>query len=191
MLSFGFSKAIISIDFARIGMINFCYEYRQIFPRIDKYCYTVNMKLSQYAEHIGVSYKTAWRWWKAGKLPHPAKQSLSGTVLVDFTPQSITENNNSIKVAIYARVSSSENKSNLDRQADRLTQYSVAKGYTIIKIVKEIGSGLNDNRKKLNSLLESDDYDVLLVEHKDRLALVWNWLYLYSFETTECQTRNC
>ncbi len=149
------------------------------------------MKLSQYAEHIGVSYKTAWRWWKAGKFPHPAKQSLSGTVLVDFTPQSITENNNSIKVAIYARVSSSENKSNLDRQADRLTQYSVAKGYTIIKIVKEIGSGLNDNRKKLNSLLESDDYDVLLVEHKDRLALVWNWLYLYSFETTECQTRNC
>ncbi|MBW4585613.1 hypothetical protein G7B40_007990 [Aetokthonos hydrillicola Thurmond2011] len=51
------------------------------------------MKLSQYAEHIGVSYKTAWRWWKAGKLPHPAKQSPSGTVLVDFTPQNESQKN--------------------------------------------------------------------------------------------------
>ncbi|MDR9896221.1 hypothetical protein G7B40_016865 [Aetokthonos hydrillicola Thurmond2011] len=83
------------------------------------------MKLSQYAEHIGVSYKTAWRWWKAGKLPHPAKQSPSGTVLVDFTPQNESQKKDSIKVAIYARVSSSENKSNLERQSDRLTQYSI------------------------------------------------------------------
>ncbi|MDR9896220.1 recombinase family protein [Aetokthonos hydrillicola Thurmond2011] len=37
-------------------------------------------------------------------------------------------------------------------------------------MVKEVGSGLNDNRKKLNNLLEADDYDVLLVEDKDRLA---------------------
>ena len=67
-------------------------------------------------------------------------------------------------------VSSAENKDNLDRQATRLTQYAIAKGYQIVYIIKEVGSGLNDNRKKRELLLLKDDYDILLVEHKDRLG---------------------
>lgn len=46
----------------------------------------------------------------------------------------------------------------------------MAKGYTIQHVVKEVGSGLNDNRKKLEKLLKQDDYDFLVVEHKDRLG---------------------
>ena len=30
--------------------------------------YTLDMKLSQYAKRAGVTYKTAWRWWKQGQL---------------------------------------------------------------------------------------------------------------------------
>ncbi len=67
-------------------------------------------------------------------------------------------------------VSSGENKDNLDRQAERLTQYATAKGYQVQHIVKEVGSGLNDNRKKLERLLKQDDYQFLIVEHKDRLG---------------------
>ncbi|MGA9378685.1 MAG: IS607 family transposase [Phormidium sp.] len=130
----------------------------------------MDMKLSDYAKHLGISYQTAWRWWKAGKLPHPAKQAESGTVIVDFTPEVETIRNNKIRVAIYARVSSSENKDNLERQAERLTQYATARGYQIIRVVKEVDSGLNDHRKKLDSLLRQDDYNILLVEHRDRLA---------------------
>ncbi len=37
-------------------------------------------------------------------------------------------------------------------------------------IVKEIGSGLNDNRKQLGKILVAPNYNVLVVEHKDRLA---------------------
>lgn len=33
-----------------------------------------------------------------------------------------------------------------------------------------MGSGLNDNRKKLEGLLILSDYDILIVEQKDRLA---------------------
>jgi predicted site-specific integrase-resolvase len=128
------------------------------------------MKLSDYAKHLGISYQTAWRWWKAGKLPHSAKQAESGTVIVDFRPQEEGVPRNKVKVAIYARVSSAENKSNLDRQAERLTEYAMVKGYQIVKVVKEIGSGLNDKGKKLETLLRQDDYDILLVEHRDRLA---------------------
>lgn len=127
------------------------------------------MKLSDYAKHLGISYQTAWRWWKANKLPHPAKQTETGTVIVNFNPEieSLVKDN---KVAIYARVSSSESQDNLDGQAERLIQYASAKGYQIVRVVKEIGSGLNDKRRKLEDLLKEDDYNILLVEHRDRLA---------------------
>ncbi len=67
-------------------------------------------------------------------------------------------------------VSSAENKDNLDRQAERLIQYAILKGYQVVDVVKEVGSGLNDNRKKLEKLLLKDDYEILVVEHKDRLG---------------------
>ncbi len=74
------------------------------------------------------------------------------------------------KVCIYARVSSSENKDNLKRQSERLKSYSIAKGYQIYKIVEEIGSGVNDQRKQLNKLLKDKNYRLLIIEHKDRLT---------------------
>ena len=105
------------------------------------------MKLSDYAKEQGVSYRTAWSWWKKGIIK--GRQLPTGTILVETDAINVS----SVIACIYARVSSSENKSNLDRQAERLTQYATAKGYTIQKIVKEVGSGLNDNRQKLNQIL--------------------------------------
>ncbi|MBW4675875.1 MAG: IS607 family transposase [Desmonostoc geniculatum HA4340-LM1] len=124
--------------------------------------------MSDYAKTLGISYLTAWRHYKAGKIPYPTEQLPTGTVIVDYDPKKISGGVR--RVAIYARVSSAENKDNLDRQAIGLTEYATAKGYQIAYIVKEIGSGLNDNRKKLEKLLLKDDYDILLVEHKDRLG---------------------
>ncbi len=130
------------------------------------------MKLSTYAKEVlGVSYQTAWRWWKAGKLPHPAHQADTGTVIVHYSPNEIDHKGRPIDVAaIYARVSSAENKSQLDTQAEKLTQYAAAKGYRVAHVVKEIGSGINDSRPKLTRLLQLTDYGILLVEYKDRLA---------------------
>lgn len=125
------------------------------------------MKLSDYAKQAGVSYQTAWRWWKNGALD--GYQLPSGTIIVNVggaTPHSLTGQ----VACIYARVSSAENRDNLDRQAERLVQYATAKGYRIHKVVKEVGSGLNDNRQKLAKLLTDQHYTVLIVEHKDRLA---------------------
>jgi putative resolvase len=83
----------------------------------------------------------------------------------------IIDNPNSFEsVAIYARVSSSENKDNLERQKERLISYCNAKGYPVSKIVTEIGSGLNDTRPKLESLLLDKSITIIVVEHRDRLA---------------------
>lgn len=123
------------------------------------------MKLSDYAKKLGISYQTAWNHWKAGILD--AYQLETGTVIVNEVNNNCTKNT---KVVIYSRVSSSQNKSNLDSQAERLLNYCNSKGYNVVNIIKEIGSGLNDNRIKLNKLFEDLDFDIIVVEHKDRLT---------------------
>lgn len=81
-------------------------------------------------------------------------------------PKTSTE----VRCATYARVSSSQNKDNAFSQSERLQQFATAKGYTLIKNVVEIGSGLNDERPKLTALLKDKSWNILLVEHKDRLT---------------------
>jgi putative resolvase len=92
--------------------------------------------------------------------------STSGTIIITEEGKKKTER----MACIYARVSSAENKDHLERQAERLKDYAIARGYQIYKVVKEIGSGLNDNRPKLAKVLTDSHYDILIVEHKDPLA---------------------
>ncbi len=74
------------------------------------------------------------------------------------------------KVAIYARVSSQEQKENLERQAERLKDYCAAKGYQVASVVKEIASGVNESRPKLLALLKDTSITRIVVEQKDRLT---------------------
>ena len=69
---------------------------------------------------------------------------------------------------MYARVSSSENRSNLDSQAERLVAYATARGYQIQQVVKEMGSGVNDSRPKFLKLLADASITMIIVERKDR-----------------------
>lgn len=129
------------------------------------------IKVSEYAKIMGLTSRTVNRMFHRGDIN--GIQLNTGTILLEHPNQAITtQNNTDIKVALYARVSSSQNKSNLISQSKRLEQYAIAKGYTIVKNVQEVASGLNDNRHKLNKLLTTDldTYDILLVEHKDRLT---------------------
>ena len=67
-------------------------------------------------------------------------------------------------------MSSSSNKSNLESQAERLSDYCVAKGYQVKPIVKECASGYHSKRPKLIRLLKDDRVTRLVVEHHDRLT---------------------
>ena len=126
-------------------------------------------KISQFAKKNNVTIRTVWNWIKLGKVK--TEQTNTGGWL-------IIEDENSIKddccVATYARVSSSENISNLNLQSDRLVSFANAKGYKVVKIIKEVGSGLNDNRPKLYNLLNDDSIKIILVEHKDRFSRFGN-----------------
>ena len=122
------------------------------------------MKLSQYAKQQGISYRTALRWFRDGTIT--GYQAPSGTIIVtEHEPVLAAQ-----KVAIYARVSTASHRANLERQAERLSQYCEVKGYQVTQVIKEIASGVNDSRPKLLSLLKDTSITLLVVEHRDRLT---------------------
>jgi predicted site-specific integrase-resolvase len=121
------------------------------------------MKLSVWAKTQGICYTTAWRMFRDGRLPVPAEQLATGTVIV-HVPVNSAEG-----VALYARVSSGDQKADLDRQLVRLTDYAVSNKLFIVDTVKEIGSGLNGHRKGMMRLLRNPEVQTIVVEHRDRL----------------------
>ena len=125
----------------------------------------MKVKLSQYAKMTGVSVRTLWRRINDGSLS--VVRSETGRVFVEIDDN---VNPHKLNVCIYVRVSSSENKDKLERQKERLISYCNAKGYKVSSIVTEIGSGLNDERKKLENILLDKSINLIVVEHKDRLA---------------------
>lgn len=120
------------------------------------------MRLSQYAKKMGVSYRTAFRWWKAGKLD--AYQLDTGTIIVREPVAAQVE----ASVALYARVSSADQQEDGERQMQRLKDYAASRGYQVTKIVSELASGLNESRPKFLKLLTDASIGVIVVEHRDR-----------------------
>src|SRR5437764_10419016 len=123
------------------------------------------MKLSQYAKKVGVTYKTAYRWYRAGTLD--AYQTATGIIIVR---DKADEKPLTGRIALYARVSSLGEKEDLERQIQRLKDYAAAKGYQVSKEVTEIASGLNEKRPKLEKLLADTSIGTIVVENRDRLT---------------------
>jgi putative resolvase len=128
------------------------------------------MKLSDWARQQGISDITAWRWFRAGKLPVPARQLPTGTILVEAPPPEGA-------TVLYARVSSADQKEDLERQVQRLQAFAREQGWAEVRVVTEIGSGLNGKRKKLLRILRDPRVVRIVVEHRDRLARFgFDWL---------------
>ncbi|GEM_PF-3132669 len=79
------------------------------------------------------------------------------------------EENKTNLCVVYARFSSSDQKSELDRQLATVVTAVTQQGFTVSKIVTEIGSGLNGHRPKLKRLLSDSSVKQIAIEHKDRL----------------------
>jgi predicted site-specific integrase-resolvase len=123
------------------------------------------VNLKQWAERQGVSYATARRWFAAGTLPVQARR-VGGLVLVGETPGP----GNAGIAAVYARVSSADQKADLDRQVARVTAWATGQGITVGRVVTETGSALNGKRRKFIALLRDPSVTTIVVEHRDRFA---------------------
>ena len=121
--------------------------------------------MAEWARKQGVHPQTAYRWFREGRMPVPARRLESGTIWVDVAPTAADG-----RVVVYARVSSHDQRQDLDRQVARLTGWATSNGHVVAEVVAEVGSGLNGKRPKLRRILSDPAATVVVVEHRDRLA---------------------
>jgi len=114
---------------------------------------------------MGCTPQTAYRWFRQGTMPVPARRLPSGTILVDAS-----ESPSGGRAVLYARVSAHDQQADLDRQVAQLTAWATGQGVAVAEVVTEVGSGLNGKRPKLKRLLADPQATVIVVEHRDRLA---------------------
>ena len=131
--------------------------------------------VGEFADELGVHRQTVKNWCSNEKIdftrtpgghrriPHRELLRLSG------------DTQQTDKVAIYGRVSGHAQKQDgdLDRQLKSLTEYAHNHGWSIENKYIDVGSGLNENRRGLNKLLdeaEEANYGRVIITYQDRLT---------------------
>jgi len=122
------------------------------------------VNLKEWALRQGVHPLTAYRWFKEGKLPVPARR-VGRLILVEAAEPAAAG-----RVVAYCRVSSADQKDDLERQAGRVVAAATELGLAVTGVVSEIGSGMNGHRRKLTELLSDPAATVIVVEHRDQLT---------------------
>lgn len=133
-----------------------------------EHVYGVAVKLADWARLEGIHPKTAYRWFRTGKMPVPAEKVASGSIMVHDPKYDAPSDAGS--VVVYARVSSHDQRSSLDGQVSRTVAHATSAGLSVSEVVTEVGSGLNGKRRKLSRLLADPSVGTIVVEHRDRLA---------------------
>jgi putative resolvase len=123
------------------------------------------MKLAEWARRNGVHPQTAYRWFREGTMPVPARRLPSGTIMVD-----VVSDDTQGQVVVYARVSSVDQRADLDRQVGRVAGWVTGQNMVVSRVVTEVGSALNGRRKKFLGLLRDPSVTTIVVEHRDRFA---------------------
>jgi len=125
------------------------------------------VNLREWALSQGVHPQTAYKWFREGKLPVPARKMGKLILVGDLADRPAQHRGRTV---VYARVSSADQKPDLDRQVARVISWGTEHGYEIGQVVTEVGSALNGKRRKFLALLEDSSATVVLVEHRDRFA---------------------
>lgn len=131
------------------------------------------MLVREWARREGLHPQTVWKWCREGTMPVPVEQTPTGAWLIhDPKYEAPPVPTAGRRTVCYARVSSSDQKADLQRQADRLKAFAINLGAMDIETVLEVGSGMDDKRRKLNMVLADPTVGTIIVEHRDRLASV-------------------
>lgn len=121
--------------------------------------------MAEWAWSIGVHLRTVCRWFREEKVPVPVRGLESGAVWVDVAPVDMSG-----RVVLCARVSSRDQRADLDGRVARVTLWATAAGREVGEVVGEVGSGLDGKRPGLRRILSGASVSVVVVEHRDRLA---------------------
>ena len=151
-----------------------------------------NYKPKDFAELLGVSVKTLQRWDREGTLK--ANRTPTDRRYYTYNQylqfKGIDTENDTRQIVIYARVSTRDQKDDLQDQVSFLRQFCNARGVIVDQCIEEYGSGLNYNRKKWNQLLDEvmeQTIKTIIVTHKDRfIRFGYDWFekFCMKFNTT-------
>ncbi|OHW62758.1 hypothetical protein EUAN_05420 [Andreesenia angusta] len=135
--------------------------------------HTTDYKPKDFAELLNVSVKTLQRWDREGILV--AKRTPTNRRYYTYNQyleyKGINENKQDKQNVVYTRVSTNNQTDDLKNQAEFLLNYTASKGMIIDEIIKDVGRGLNYNRKHWNKLINDcmeNKIDTIVVSHKDR-----------------------
>jgi excisionase family DNA binding protein len=133
------------------------------------------LRPKEVCERLGISYSTLSRWVREGRIR--AIRTAGGKYRVpESEVRRIAEGlptSREVRAVIYARVSSADQKNDLERQIEYLTQYRSSKGYRVVDVLSDIASGLKTDRRgllKLFNYVTNRQVDVVLVTYRDRLT---------------------
>jgi putative resolvase len=155
---------------------------------------SIFLSQKQAREFLNITRTTILRWEELGQIivyktsgghRRYLKSDLEKLIgMMEVEPERKTKSG----CVIYARVSTKKQgvAGNLDRQVGRLTSFAMDKRMTISHVIKEVASGINENRKGIKSLLsiiDKEPIDYLVIEYKDRLAR-----FGYNYLETYCQS---
>jgi excisionase family DNA binding protein len=133
------------------------------------------------AEMLGVHKVTVIRWIKQGKIK--AVRIGKEFRVPEDEVKRLLKGKITNTAVIYARVSSLDQKSDLERQVEYLKEYCSAKGYNVIDVLTEVASGLNEKRRGLKKLFDyvvNSKIDVVVISYRDRLTR-FGFRYLEEF----------
>ena len=133
------------------------------------------LDINEASKFLGVSKSTLRRWEDEGKITSYRTEGnhrrYDKYELLSFKNNNFKNNNDNKYTLAYCRVSSNDQKEDLERQVENVTTYCIAKGYSF-KVITDIGSGLNYNKKgfkELINLICSNEIDKIVINYKDRL----------------------
>jgi putative resolvase len=132
------------------------------------------LSIQKAAVFLGVSAQTLRRWERSKKI-EPAQRTAGGQRRYDITKlqpsRLLNTKTQNLPTIAYARVSSHDQKDDLQRQAHMLEMYCSSQGWSY-EIIKDLGSGMNYYKRGLKDLLErimNGQIGRLVLTHKDRL----------------------
>ncbi|TFE67891.1 resolvase [Methylacidiphilum sp. Yel] len=131
------------------------------------------VSIQEAAKFLGVAPQTLRRWEREGKLL-PDERTVGGQRRYDLArlrPDQFYASEAARRTIAYARVSSIEQKDELERQKQLLELYCARQGWTF-EVIADLGSGMNYHKKGLKRLLEAiidGQVGRLVITHKDRL----------------------
>uniref|UniRef100_A0A7C4FHV8 IS607 family transposase n=1 Tax=Ignisphaera aggregans TaxID=334771 RepID=A0A7C4FHV8_9CREN len=129
-------------------------------------------------EILGIANRTLRRWIREGRvravningrwrIPESEVKMLLGYLAEEVAPPRIA------RAVIYARVSGANQRKELENQVEALKKYAEQNSLKVVGVVRDIASGLSEDRRGLMKLIEMAkrcEFDVLLVAYRDRLT---------------------